>query len=242
MKKGDITLKYTDGEFPAYMVSEKDTTSAVIVIEEIWGLNDHIKDVAEKVAMLGYTVLAPELLSETGVLGRISPEIFKEMANPDTRDEAQKKMREATAPLYAPDFGEKAVSKLQACYDLLKSEGMDKIAVIGFCFGGTYSYAFATHNPELNACIAFYGQPPLGKVANIQCPVLSFYGEEDQRLMESLPQLKEEMAKYNKDFTYKVYKGAGHAFFNDTNTMRYHPDAAKDSWKLTVELLREKLA
>lgn len=241
MKKEDITLNYDKGEFQAYMISRDEDTEAVILIEEIWGMNDHIRDVTERIALLGYTVLAPELLGETGILGKISPAIFKEMADPATRDEAQKKMREATAPAYSPDFGEKAIAKLQSCYNYLKSKNINKIAVMGFCFGGSYSYAFATHNPELKACIAFYGQPPLGNVGTIQCPVLGFYGSEDERLMKTLPQLQDEMKIYNKDFTFKVYEGAGHAFFNDTNIMRYHPDAAKDSWQLTVKFLRENL-
>ena len=242
MKKQDITLTYDGGEFPAYLISPEENKAAVILIEEIWGMNDHIRDVTERIALLGYTVLAPELLGETGILGKVSPEIFKEMANPETRDEAQKKMREATAPAYSPDFGKKAVAKLQSCFDFLKEKNINKIAVMGFCFGGSYSYAFATHNPELKACIAFYGQPPLGKVAAIQCPVLGFYGSEDTRLISTLPQLKEEMKKHNKDFTSKVYEGAGHAFFNDTNILRYHPDAAQDSWQLTLEFLRENMA
>ncbi len=241
MKKENISINYNNGEFPAYLVSNENAVSAVILIEEIWGLNDHIKDVSERVAGLGYTVLAPELLEDSGVLEKISPEIFMEMRNPETRDEAQKKMREATAPLHTPEFGKDAIAKLQATFDLLKSKQIEKIGVMGFCFGGTYSYAFTASNPEIKACIAFYGQPPLENIAGINCPVMGFYGEKDKRLMDSLPQLEEQMSKYNKDFTHKVYKNTGHAFFNNTNQMTFNKEAAEDAWKLTNDFLKKYL-
>ena len=114
-----------------------------------------------------------------------------EMRNPETRDEAQKKMREATAPLHTPEFGNDALAKLQAAFDLLKDRKISKIGIMGFCFGGTYSYAFTAANPELKACVAFYGQPPLDKISGINCPVMGFYGEKDKRLIDSLPQLVE---------------------------------------------------
>ena len=241
MKKEDVTIKYDNGEFSAYLVSHEKSDLAVILIEEIWGLNDHIKDVSERVAGLGYTVLSPELLGDTGVLEKISPEIYLEMRNPETRDEAQKKMREATAPLHTPEFGKDAIAKLQAVFDLLKGRQIIKIGIMGFCFGGTYSYAFTAANPELKACIAFYGQPPLDKVSGINCPVMGFYGEKDKRLIDSLPQFEMQMKEYNKDFTYKVYKNTGHAFFNDTNKMTYNKEAAEDAWRLTVNFLKENL-
>ena len=230
MKKEDIAIKYNNGEFPAYLVSHDKTDSAVILIEEIWGLNDHIKDVSERVAGLGYTVLAPELLEDSGVLEKISPEIFMEMRNPETRDEAQNQ------------FDQRRVStELQAAFDLLKSRQINKIGIMGFCFGGTYSYAFTAANPELKACIAFYGQPPLDKVSGINCPVMGFYGEKDKRLIDSLPQLEIQMKEYNKDFTYKVYKNTGHAFFNNTNKMTYNKEAAEDAWNITVDFLKNNL-
>jgi carboxymethylenebutenolidase len=241
MKKEDIIIKYDKGEFPAYLISTEKTDLAVILIEEIWGLNNHIKDVSERVASLGYTVLAPELLGDTGIFEKISPEIYMEMRNPETRDEAQKKMREATAPLHTPEFGNDALAKLQVAFNLLKNRKISKIGIMGFCFGGTYSYAFTAVNPELKACIAFYGQPPLDKVSEINCPVMGFYGEKDKRLIDSLPQLEMQMKEYNKDFTYKVYKNTGHAFFNNTNKMTYNKEAAEDAWKMAVDFLKKNL-
>ena len=242
MKNETLTLKYDKGKFPVYYAEQEHTNSGIILIEEIWGLNDHIKDVANRLAAIGYSILAPELLSDSGVLERISPDIFREMADPAKRDEAQKRMRDAIAPVYSPDFGKNAIGKLQSSFDFLKKKGIENIAVMGFCFGGTYSFAFATENKHLKACAAFYGQPPLGKTASIHCPVLAFYGEKDTRLMESLPVLQEQMEKHDKEFNHKVYNNTGHAFFNDTNPMTYNQEAAEDAWIITVEFLRKYLS
>jgi carboxymethylenebutenolidase len=125
---------------------------------------------------------------------------------------------------------------------------------MGFCFGGTYAFELAVRenkNPEnktstnrLAACIVFYGQPPnpLSDVEYIGCPVLGLYGEKDERLMKSLPELEEAMAKYHKDFTFKVYKNTGHAFFNDTNKYTYNEAATTDSWSIALEFLRKNLS
>ncbi len=110
-----------------------------------------------------------------------------------------------------------------------------------FAFGGTYSYAFTAANPELKACVAFYGQPPLDKISGINCPVMGFYGEKDKRLIDSLPQLVDQMNEHNKDFTHKVYKNTGHAFFNNTNKMTYNKEAAEDAWKMAVDFLKKNL-
>lgn len=216
----------------------KKSNKAIILIEEIWGLNNNIKDIAQRLANEGYTVLAPELLAETGILGKIQPEIFKEMADPAKRDEAQKKMREALAPMHAPGFAQNTVTKLQKCYDHLHKQNMS-IAVMGFCFGGTYSFALAAHQPGIKAAISFYGQPPSEEdVKNIRCPILAFYGERDEHLINTLPQLEENMKKYHKNFQFKIYKNCGHAFFNDTNKMMYNKEAAEDSWELVKEFLQ----
>src|SRR5690349_2804816 len=113
--------------------------AGIILIHEIWGLTDHIKDMANRFASVGYAVMAPDLLSHTGVTAKISPQIMQEIANPATRDEAQKKMREAMAPVNSPEFGAETLEKLQDCFRFLQQEKKQaNVAVVGFCFGGTY--------------------------------------------------------------------------------------------------------
>jgi len=228
-----------DGNIEAFFTHPNDTTrKAIILIHEIWGLNDHIKDVARRLQKEGYSVLAPNILAGMGILELISPTIFKDMQDPIKRSEAQKKLRDVLAPTRAPDFSQHMINKVDQCYNYLKKKGFTHIAIMGFCFGGTYSYALSNH--ELKACIPFYGQPPMD-IAGITCPILAFYGENDTTLTMGLESLSAEMKKHHKNFTYKVYKNTGHAFFNDTNTVAYNKEAAQDSWKLLLAFLQKNM-
>jgi carboxymethylenebutenolidase len=113
------------------------------------------------------------------------------------------------------------------------------VGVLGFCFGGTYSFHLATHDPRVKVAIPFYGHPPTeGELPNVSCPILAFYGEQDVNLMESLPTLKDSMKKNNKSFEAIVYPGVGHAFFNNTNTRAYNREAADDAWKRALTFLK----
>lgn len=247
----DIEIPFKDQPFNAYVSTanapetQEEKPSGVIVIHEIWGLNEHTRDVANRIAALGYTVIAPDLLSHTGILEKMTPEIQREIADPATKDEAQKKMREAMAPLHQPEFGAETVQRIQACYDYLKNEhGAPKIGCIGFCFGGTYTFAFAASQPKLNAAVVFYGHPPAdeSEIAKIKTPIIGFYGEKDTRLTEGLAELQMTFERNHMEFPHFVYPNTGHAFFNDTNAPMYNKEAAEDSWLKTVEFLKQTLA
>jgi carboxymethylenebutenolidase len=139
-----------------------------------------------------------------------------------------------------PEFGAWAIAALGASVDYLADQpGVDgRIAVTGFCFGGSYSFALAAADRRIRAAVPFYGSPPqITSVSTIACPVLAFYGETDARLMDSLPEVTAAMQSAGVDFTAKVYGNAGHAFFNDTNPFMYRPDAAADSWRRTLAFL-----
>ncbi len=215
----------------------------LILIHEVWGLGDHIKDVANRFAEEGYAVLAPDLLSETGIIEKVDQKILEEIRNPITRDEAQKKLRAAMAPIISPDFAKSTVGKLKACVDyMLENKKVnDKIAVIGFCFGGTYAYALAAEDNRIQAAVPFYGHAPepIDRIKNISCPILAFYGEQDHNLVDSLPDLESKMKEHGKNFTYKIYPNTGHAFFNDTNLSTYNKDAATDAWRRTILFLKQ---
>jgi carboxymethylenebutenolidase len=217
----------------------------LIVIEEIWGVTDHIKSVVDRFAAEGYSVLAPELLPK-GLLETLTPELRRDLFDPEKRDEVQPKLRAAMQPIQQPEYAADAIAKLKACVDyLMADKGVDTtrgIAVVGFCFGGTYAFHLAANDARVRAAVPFYGHPPSAEeISNIACPVLAFYGDQDERLMESLPELKENMAKNNKSFDAIVYPGAGHAFFNDTNERMYRPETAQDAWKRTLEFLKKNL-
>jgi carboxymethylenebutenolidase len=222
------------------------TRGALIVIHEIWGLVDHIKDVADRFAGQGYLVLAPDILSSAGVTPEIGLEIMAGIFSADekTRTEAQPLLREKLAPANAPEYAAWAVDALKKAVDYLEAQpGVEgRIAVTGFCFGGGYSFALAAADPRILAAIPFYGYPPAStSVVTITAPVLAFYGDQDESLMASLPTLTTAMTDAAVDFTPTVYSGARHAFFNDTNSITYSADAASDAWTTTLAFLAKSL-
>jgi carboxymethylenebutenolidase len=222
---------------------------ALIVIHEIWGLVPHITNVADRYAAEGYLVLAPDLLSDAGVTPEIGAELFEQMYDTDEqrRSANQPRLREAFAASRAPEFATGALAKLTAVVDALEREngvdgGIDgRIGVLGFCFGGSYSFSLAERDPRVRAAVPFYGSADPGEVASIHCPVLAFYGDQDQRLMDALPAVQTAMSDAGVDFEAKVYPDAGHAFFNDTNPNTFDPAAAGDAWSRSLEFLRVHL-
>lgn len=214
--------------------------SGLVLIEEIWGVNDHIKSVADRFAAEGFSVISPELLPQ-GLLEILTSQIQKDLFDPVKRNEVQPKLRAAMQPIQQPEYAEGAIATLKAAIDyLLADEHVDgNIGVIGFCFGGTYSFHLAAHDPRLKAAVPLYGHPPTDEeIPNIKCPMLAFYGDQDAALMESLPALKESMKKNGKAFEAVVYPGVGHAFFNDTNARTYNAQAAGDAWQKALAFLK----
>ncbi len=234
------------GATPAYYSYPNDskTHPGLIVIHEIWGLVDHIKNVADRFAAEGYSVLAPNLFYGLSFEGKVDQGLLEEMGDPSKRDEAQKKMRALLVPIQAPKFSEKTITKLKECTEYLLSDvHVDgHVGVLGFCFGGTYSFALAATEKRIEAAVPFYGQPPAqDSIPLINCPVLALYGEQDINLINSLPQLKDSMHMCNKNFEAVVYPHTGHAFFNDTNIRMYNAEAAKDAWERTLAFLAQHL-
>lgn len=237
-----IELEAAGKKFPVYVVKpQTETKGGLIVIHEVWGLVDHIKAVADRFAAEGYTVVSPNLLSETGITNELAGELQQELFDPERRAQAQPKLRELMAPIQAPGFAEETTKKVQECYNYLSNQGGvgEKIGITGFCFGGTYSFGLAVVEPRLRAAVPFYGHADFSveELKNIKCPILAFYGEDDERLMNSLPELKAKMQEAGVDFTAQVYKDCGHAFFNDTNKFTYNKVAAKDAWTQTLEFI-----
>jgi carboxymethylenebutenolidase len=223
-----------------------DPKAGLIVIHEIWGLVDHIKDVADRFAAEGFLVVAPDILTVVGVTPAVGAELYALMSNPDeaTRLAAQPRLREAFSGSRSPEFAAGAVASLKKVVDYLVDQpGMDgRIGVTGFCFGGTYSFALAAADPRVRVAVPWYGTAPAPEaMAGIAGPVLAIYGGVDETLMAALPGVTSAMADAGVDFTAKVYEGAKHAFFNDT-AMNYDPDASADAWPLALAFLEKELA
>jgi carboxymethylenebutenolidase len=217
----------------------------IILIHEIWGLVPHITDVADRFAAQGYLVLAPDLFSDAGMTPELGEELHAMTSDPDEarRSAAQPRMREALAPIRTPEFADVAVAKLRKTVDALAAEpGVDgRIAVVGFCFGGTFSFALAAADDRVRAAVPFYGTAPApDRIAAIGCPILALYGGHDPALMDALPEVRATMTRAGVDFTVHVYPGASHAFFNDISS-RYNAAAAKDAWERTLAFLAEHL-
>jgi carboxymethylenebutenolidase len=222
-----------------------DPRGGIILIHEIWGLVPHITGIADRFAAEGYVVLAPDLLSDIGVTPEVGTELHALMADPDEarRTAAQPRMREAMAPLRAPEFAEPALAKLRTVVDALAAEpgALGRIAVVGFCFGGTYAFALAASDDRIRAAVPFYGTAPAPKrIAEIRCPVLAIYGAHDPALIDALPEVRAQMAAAGVEFVDHVYPDAAHAFFNDTGS-RYRPAEAADAWDRTLTFLAERL-
>jgi carboxymethylenebutenolidase len=243
----DIQLSDNGMDFPAYLARpEGRMKGALILIHEVWGLTDHIKSVAERLAGEGYLALAPDLLSETGITAELIGGLQEELFDPERRARAQPKLRKLMAPLQAPGFGDKTLAKAEACFDFLsRQEGVNgRIGIIGFCFGGTYSFSLAVRQAKLRLAVPFYGHADFSvqELKKITCPILAFYGESDERLMAALPQLQSKMKKAGVNFTPRVYSDCGHAFFNDTNKFTYNKTASTDAWNRALEFISQHLS
>ncbi|WP_022882816.1 dienelactone hydrolase family protein [Gryllotalpicola ginsengisoli] len=224
-----------------------DPKGALIVIHEIWGLVDHIKDVADRFAAQGYLAVAPDILSHGGITPEVGDELqrLRESADEEERTRLQPLMREKMAPVNEPGYGSWAVGALQQVVDWLEPQpGVDgRIGVIGFCFGGSYAFALAANDERIKAAAPFYGAPPQSTdYAGIRCPVRAFYGRNDPRLIDGLPEVERGMKEAGVDFEAKVYEGAGHAFFNDANSHAYDADAAADAWQRVLAFFDEAVA
>lgn len=213
----------------------------LVVIHEIWGLVPHIKEVADRFAAQGYVVYAPDILSHGGVTPAVGAELerLRESTDPAEQHRLQPLMREAMTTARQPEYASWAIAALRQVVTALESEpGVDsRIGVIGFCFGGTFTFALAAADSRIRIAFPFYGSPPDGSVASIACPVRAFYGGQDERLMAALPELRERMAAAGIDFTAQVYPNAQHAFFNETNTHAYNAAAAADAWQQVLGYL-----
>ena len=219
-KNGDVKLS---GYLSKPM--KKGKYPAILVMHENRGLNEHTRDVARRFAEAGYVALAIDALSRKGGTGSF-----------ETPDKA----REAFASLVMTEV----MSDLNASLDFLNSHKnvkKNKLASIGFCWGGARSFALAAEPNKLKAAVVFYGTAPTNEqLAKVHCPVLGIYGETDERITSKVPEVDAEMKRLKKPFEYKIYKGAAHAFFNDTGD-RYNAEAAKDAWEVTNAFLKKNL-
>ena len=240
---------------------------AVIVIQEIWGVDAHIEDVTRRVAQAGYAAFAPDLYALNGArtapllpprldavksfLNTQPPSIWTDAA---AREAALAALPRELAAGIAESWSALfpgALAQEQYLPALLAAAAHPRaeaptaganVAAMGFCLGGGLAGLLACSDPELAGAVIFYGSAPQAeKIPAIRCPVLALHGALDARLVDALPAFKAEMVRHGKALETVVYDGAPHAFFNDTRPS-YRVGAARDAFARLLVFLRDRLA
>jgi len=199
------------------------THPGVIVIQEWWGVDGHIRDVAERFAKEGFVALAPDLYH-----GHIATE----------PDEARKLVMNLNRERALADL-RGAVRYLQGQRDVEPK----KVGCIGFCMGGTMTLFLAAAEKDVAAAAPFYAgfQPPASELANIEAELFCAFGAEDTGIpIDKVRAFEQALRDAGKKAEVKVYEGAPHSFFNDSKPS-YRPDAAADAWQRSLALFRRVL-
>ena len=199
-----VNVSHDDRTVKGFLVypEASESVPVVIVIHENRGLNDWARSMADQLAEAGYIALAPDLLSGEGPDGQGTAAF-------ENSDDARTAIYEL-----APD---QVTADLNATVEYAKKipSGNGKVAVIGFCWGGSQSFRLATNNSAIEAAYVCYGTGPeeADAYARIQAPVYGFYGGDDHRVNATIEESKKRMAAYDKTYEPVVYEGAGHGFF-----------------------------
>ena len=214
--EGYMTQPEAEGRYPA-----------VIVIQEIWGVNSHIQSVTDRLPSQGYVGLAPAMFHREG---RMMLGLHEEMPT------ALARLSQCTDA--------NIIADVRAAVDYLKTQPLvqpNRIGIVGFCFGGRVAYLAACNITDLKAAVVFYGgrilQPlggsgpsPLEQTSQINAPVLGLFGEEDQNPTPSdVAKIEAELKKHRKGHEFHMYPGCGHGFHCDARGS-YRRQAAMDAW------------
>ena len=205
-------------------IPEKGSGPGLIVIQEWWGLVDHIKDVCDRFAKEGYVALAPDMYHGQTTK---SPDEAGKLMMALRIDQAEKDLRGAIQHLLTHS-----------------ATTSDKVGTIGFCMGGALSLYAASKNEQVGACVVFYGIHPNVKpdLANLKAPVLGIYAENDKSTPpEAVRELEKKLKALGKSVEMHIYPNVDHAFFNDTRPGVYDRRAAEDAWRRTVEFFANNL-
>jgi carboxymethylenebutenolidase len=206
----------------------KDKAPVVLVIHEIFGLTDWIRAVTDQLAAEGFLAVAPDLLSGKGPHGGGSDDF-------PARDDATK----AVSGLDRDEV----LARLDAVRDwaLAQPSASTSSGTVGFCWGGGTSFAYAVHQPQLDAAVVYYGTPPqdLSTLAAVRAPVLGLYGGDDARVTSTVDATREKMHALGKSYEPHVFDGAGHGFLRAQGGQDgANARAAAQAWPLTVDFLR----
>jgi len=220
-----VEFESNGGHANGYLaIPENGSGPGVVVIQEYWGLVDHIKDVCDRFAGEGFVALAPDLYD--GQVAK-SPDEAGKMMMALRIDEAEKDLKGAVQFLLSN-----------------RATTTAKVGIVGFCMGGALSLYAATKNQKVGACVVFYGIHPNVKpdLPNLHAPVLGIYAERDTFVPPDVAhELERQIKALGKSIEMHIYPNVDHSFFNDTRPQVYNAEAAADAWRRTLEFLRTNL-
>lgn len=268
LRNEDVTIE-ENGKvysfFTTRLAGSRGPLPAVLVLQEIWGANAHIRDIGERFAKAGYFAVVPDLFADNGqrpellsderldhvrdFLHKSPPQAFRD---PAAQAEALSKLPEEERQVVRPSLevlmkttGDtpKLLDIVQAAFRYARrSEGCSgQVAAVGFCRGGNLAAELASAEPELAGAVVFYGRLHEGMAPTIQCPVLGLFGGLDPGITSLVPDFARAMEAQGKSFAPHVYDNARHAFFNDTGG-GYDPHVSRDAWVRTLSFLNETFA
>jgi carboxymethylenebutenolidase len=222
MNVESLNLDTSRGATTAYVARpQTEVDAAVVLIQEWWGINDHIRDLAGRYANEGYLCIAPDLY----------------------RGRVVKDAEEAAALMQALETADGIETIRKAIDSVGQTYKIKRIAITGYCMGGTYALRAACELSELKAAAPFYGDIPEENVlARLKVPTLFIAGKRDAWINpEKVNGLKKIAEKYHLPVEIVSYD-ADHAFFNDTRPQVYNAEAAADAWRRVLEHFKKHLS
>jgi carboxymethylenebutenolidase len=236
LEAGEVQIPVGESKIPGYraMPAAGGPFPIVLVVQEIFGVHEHIKDVCRRFAKLGYMAIATEMYARQGDVSKLKDfaDILKIVSKvPDSQ----------------------VMSDLDATVAWAKGSGKgdtSRLGITGFCWGGRVVWLYAAHNPELKASVAWYGrlvgQPdelhpkhPIDVVDSIKAPILGLYGAADTGIpVATVDRMRAALKAANKTAELIVYPDTPHAFHADYRPS-YHKEAAQDGWKRLLAWFKE---
>jgi carboxymethylenebutenolidase len=228
----DVTMPDGSGSIRTWVVypERRDKAPVVLIIHEIFGLSDWIRGVADQFASEGFIAVAPDLISGLGINGGGT----ESLPNRDSVVAVIRRVSPGMAKERLDAVREWAV-KLPAANG--------RCGTVGFCWGGTNSFAYAATQPALDAAVVYYGtSPDSASLLNVHAPVLGLYGADDARVVSTVAPAQGVLGPLHRKYDVHLYDGAGHGFLRQQAARDgANLKATKDAWPRTVAFLRANL-
>lgn len=234
---GETSIPTQGENMPAFHAKPRNASGplpVILVVQEIFGVHEHIRDICRRLAMEGYLAVAPELYFRQGDPAEYDdiPTLFSELVSK------------------VPDSQVLADLDHVANWASRHGGDMRNMAITGFCWGGRITWLYAAHNPQLKAAVAWYGKlvgektmqqqkQPVDIAIDLTAPVLGLYGGQDESIpQESVEKMRQALHAANAKSEIVVYPEAGHAFNADYRSS-YHEESARDGWQRMLAWFRQ---